>query len=165
MPSFSVKQKPNWYAPGDISATERGWELTATGEVLVAQRNLLAKQADAQGAPTFTAAVTYSATSTMITGDVMTITLTASEAVRVDAGSYINVTMGAFTRKAIVNRTTSTATSLKFDYVVVAEDDAAATEVVVATTVVGKVSDVVGDNLVNATVTFVAPNTSAATAN
>lgn len=134
-------------------------------EVLTAIRNMATKRSDAKSAPTFSAAVAYSGTAAMVTGDTLTLTITASEAVAVAANAYVAVTIGAATRHAVFVPALSSGTSLKFKYDINVSDVAVASGVVVGTTIVGAVADVVGEILVPATVTFVAPNTSTATVN
>lgn len=135
-------------------------------EVVVAYRGLDAVVADVKVVPTFTAAITYSGTSAMVTGDVMTITLTASEAVEVQGSPKIAVTIGSVTRQATLDAS-STDTSLVFKYTVVASDVATAGGVSVAgTTNGGYISDKLPANKrQTATVTFTAPDTSLVTVN
>lgn len=155
----------------DISLSSSGIvKTTVTGsrsrsEVLVAMRTLSSKMVDAATAPTFTAAISYSALSAMVTDDVLTITISASEAVKVADNAYIEVTIGENTRNAVVDAATSTSTSLKFKYTITASDVAAIGEVVVDTTIMGDVWDVVGSSLIDAAVSFVSPDSSEATVN
>ncbi len=134
-------------------------------ELLTALRNFNTKSTDAVTPPTFTAAVSYSGTAAMVTGNVMTVTVTANEEVAVAADAYVAITIGVNTRHAVFVPALSTATDQVFEYTIVAGDSATAGNIHVGTTIVGAVADVVGEILVPATVTFVAPNTSTATAN
>lgn len=155
----------------DLSATSRGIEhVQWTGArirryLITALRNFSTKWADAIGLPTFTATAAYSALVNMITGDTLTITVASSEGVVVSSGSYINVVIGANTRKAYYTSGSSTTTSLAFRYIIVAGDVASAGNVSTGTTIIGEVSDIVGQTLVANPVTFVAPNVSSYTVN
>ena len=135
-------------------------------EVVVAISNLKVVNADAAVGPTYTAAVSYSGIAAMVTGNVITVTLTASEAVEV-MGAKIALTVGANTRQMTFDDLTSTGTSLKFKYTIVASDLAIAGGVVVAgTTSTGQVADVLSTNKkTKSLVTFTPPVTSTATAN
>lgn len=93
-------------------------------EVIVAIRDLAATYADAAVVPTFTAAITYSGTLNTVTGDVITVTLTASEAVEVTGTPVITLTIAGVSRNLTYDAATSTGTSLKFKYTVVAGDAA-----------------------------------------
>ncbi len=177
MSQWSYIKKPNWvgdgkdaYSAANIVATMRGWEYQPTGEVIVAIGALNVKSgdvADAANAPTFTAEVTYSGTSAMVTGDVMTVTLTPSEPVTVSGIPEIGLTIGANTRALVYDAGLSTTTSLVFKYTVVANDAALATEVFVAgLTTGGSVSDILPTGaLITASVSFASPDTTAATVN
>lgn len=140
-------------------------------EILRAVRSMAAKITDSIAVPTFTAAVTYSGTSSMVTGDTMTITVTASEAVKViGSAPAINVTINGVVRKANYTTAGSTATEKKFVYTVVAGDVATAGQVVVGTAVVnGAVQDIPTSGDYELTkeiaVAFSAPDTSATTVN
>jgi hypothetical protein len=159
-----------------------GWDLSVTGtglmrtlrsgagrvrtELLWFLKNLNTKRADAVVLPTFSAAVGYSGTAAMVTGDVLTITVTASEPVHVKASSFIAVDIDTDTVSAMYDGATSTSTSLKFKYTIEASDLATAGQVIVDTTITGVVADILGGgSLQPAAVTFVAPNTSTATVN
>jgi len=135
-------------------------------EVVVAISSLDTVYTDAFVAPTYTAAVTYSGTAAMVTGDIITVTLTANEPVEVQGAPRIALTVGAATRQMALH-STSTSTSLVFKYTIVALDSAIAGGVVVAAaTNGGYVSDVLPQNKKQlATVTFTAPDVSLATAN
>lgn len=132
MSQWSLVKKPNWvgdgkdvYSAGNILATEKGWVYTPNGEVLVAIRALTTKNgdvADAAIVPTFTAAVSYSGTLNTVTGDIITVTLTASEDVAVSGTPTIDLTIGALTRQLSYSSGDSDATHLVFNYTVVAED-------------------------------------------
>jgi hypothetical protein len=137
-------------------------------EVIVAINNLQNKilaNSDAIAVPTFTAAATYSALAHAVTGDVLTVTLTASEPVTVSGTPFINVTIGANTRRFSYTSVGSTSTSLKFTYTVVAGDVAIGGGVVsAASATLTNVNAGIGDILAatNAvrwmgTVTFTAP--------
>jgi hypothetical protein len=63
---------------------------------------------------------------TFVTGDVMLVTVTASEAVTIDGIPKLVLTFDATERNAFFDAATSTSTSLKFKYTVVAEDVATA---------------------------------------
>ena len=92
-------------------------------EIVVALSNLLTNYLDAIIIATFSAGVTYSGTAAMVTGDTLTITLTANEAVVVTGAPYINVTIGANTRKAFY-ATGSGTNVLTFTYKIIASDTA-----------------------------------------
>lgn len=92
-------------------------------EVVVGLGNLLANYLDAIVLPTFTAAATYSGTAAMVTGDTLTITLTASEAVQISGTPWITVQIGNVVRQAYY-ATGSGTTTLTFTYNVVAADSA-----------------------------------------
>lgn len=134
MSQWSLVKKPNWvgdgkdvYSAGNILATEKGWVYTPSGEVLVAIRALTTKNgdvADAAVVPTFTAAVSYSGTLNTVTGDIVTVTLTASEPVAVSGTPTIDLVIGANTRQLTYDSINSTDTSLVFTYEVVAGDSA-----------------------------------------
>jgi hypothetical protein len=173
MSQYSYTKKPNWipmgvarsaYDANDIVATSKGWVYQPTGEVMVTIRGLDTANADAVGVPTFTAAVTYSGTNLMVTGDVLTVTITASEEVRASKTSYIQVVIGSTTRNATLVSGSGT-TSLVFTYTVNEDDLASVGQVTVGTTIVGSVKDPVKQGSVPVTVTFTSPNTSTATAN
>lgn len=165
MSQFNLTKKPSWYAAEDISASSRGWVYDPTGEVLVACRGLDTKNTDAASAPTFTAAIAYSGTAAMVTDDIVTITITSTEAVKVSSIAYVVFNIDTDARQAVFDPATSTGTSLKFKYTIDETDSATAGQVSVGTTIVGTVSDLVGDSTVPVAVTFVAPNTSTATVN
>lgn len=136
-------------------------------EVVAAISSLDTVYADAIVAPGFTAAVTYSGTSAMITGDILTVTVSSTEEVVVGGSPKIAVTIGANTRQAAFDQASSTTTSLVFKYTIVAGDVALAGNVsVAATTNGGQIADVLPANKRQpVTVSFTAPNTSTATAN
>lgn len=121
MSQWTLETAPK-HAP-TATATTRGWE-NASGEVLVAIGNLLAKQTDSAAVPTFgTAAFSAAATYSLATFDVITITLTANEPVIVTGSPTIALTLfGGAVRAATYNSATSTDTSLKFDYTLTALD-------------------------------------------
>ena len=135
-------------------------------EVVVACSGLQAAGVDQAVAVTYSAAVSYSGTAAMVTGNVMTVTLTASEPVEVLAAK-INVVIGVNTRQLTYKDTLSTTTSLVFQYTIVAGDLATAGNITVATSnSAGYISDVLPANKkALSTVTFTSPNTSTATAN
>lgn len=110
-------------------------------EVLVALSELLSKELDVLTVPTFTLAVP--ADGHYVTGQVLSFTVTASEAVLVENTPFINVTIGSTIRKATYDAASSTDTSLVFKYTVVA-GDVDADGIVVATAISlngGKVKD------------------------
>jgi len=174
MSQWSYTKKPNWVGDGkdaynanNVVPTTKGWEYQPTGEVLVAISSLSVKNTDVTTVPTFTAIATYSGTSAMITGDVLTVTLTSSEPVKVNGTPEIGLTIGVNTRALVFNPALSTNTSLVFDYTIVAGDTAVATGVsVAALTTGGSVYDIIdGGALIAASVTYVAPNVSTVTVN
>jgi len=94
-------------------------------EVVVAIPNLLAMYNDAIVVPTFTAAVSYSGTLNMVTGGIMTVTLTASEPVIIQGVSpTIGLTIAGVARVLTYVPASSTSTSLVFTYTAVAGDSA-----------------------------------------
>jgi len=174
MSQWSYTKKPNWVGDGkdayngaNVVPTLKGWEYQPTGEVLVAISSLNVKNSDVITVPTFTALATYSGTSTMVTGDVLTVTLTASEPVKVDGTPAISLVVGGNNRELVFNPTLSTSTSLVFEYTIVAGDSAIAGQVTIgASTAGGSVYDIIqGGALIAASVTFVAPDTSTSTVN
>lgn len=174
MSQWSYIKKPNWVGDGkdtylatNIVATTRGWEYQPTGEVLVAISSLSIKNSDAIVAPIFTAAVSYSGTSSMVTGDVITVTLTSSEPVSVNGVPKIALTIGDNTRELVYDGGQSTDTSLVFTYTITASDSAIASGVIISgVTTGGSVYDILPDGaLVTTTVSFTAPNTSTTTVN
>ena len=183
MSQFNYTKKPNWvgdgkdaYSAGNVVTDAKGWVYTPTSlraglmanpEVLVACRNLAAVNTDAAVAPTYTAAVSYSALAHMVTNDVLTVTLTASEAVEVLGAPKITVTINGTARQASYDQASSTSTSLVFKYTVVAGDIATAGQITVGTaTVGGYISDILPSNKrAVSTVTFTAPNATAISAN
>lgn len=134
-------------------------------ELLYAIKDFANKRGDAATLPTFSGAIAYSGTAAMVTGDTMTITITASEPVQVKSNAFIEVDIDADTVSAMFDGANSTTTSLKFKYTIVAGDVALAGDVAVGTTIVGSVSDIIGTSLQPATVTFAAINTAATTVN
>lgn len=173
MSQFNYTKKPNWVGDGkdtydanNIVPTPKGWVYQPTGEVLVALGNLQAINTDALVVPTFTAAVAYSGTSSMVTGDVITVTITASEDISVSGTPHIALTIGVNTRQLTLDSTTHN--TAVFKYTIVAGDAATAGNVSVAGTVTGGyVSDVLpeGKEKPVASVTFSAPDTSTTTVN
>lgn len=109
------------------TASNAGWKVanvnagTRFGEVLVAIKGLTAKNAVA--VPTFV--MTQTSTVHYVTAGVLTLIVTASKAVNCTGAATIALTIGAFTRQAVFNATTSTSTVLRFDYTFVAADVAA----------------------------------------
>lgn len=96
-------------------------------EVIVAIGGLDVLYADLIVLPTFTAVASYSGAAHMVTGDILTVTLTASEAVafqNITATSYpyVNVVIGTNTRPVYYSTSLSTPTSLVFKYTVIAGD-------------------------------------------
>lgn len=142
-------------------------------EILVAIGGLVTLYADALITPTFTSAISYSGTSTVVTGNVITVTITASEPVQVTGTPTIALTVGSATDFMTYNVTTSTSTSLVFNYTVLAGDHATAGNFVVGSSIVGTVS--IGDILPNGTVSgavypvaslaYTSPTTSTTTIN
>lgn len=135
-------------------------------EVMVALGQLEAVRADIAVVPTYTAAATYSGTSHVVTGDIITITLTASEPVEMANAPKVALNFNLTQRLATADAS-STATSLVFKYTVVAGDIATAGQMSVGTSTVGGwVSDVLPENKKSkATVSFTAPNVSLWSAN
>lgn len=139
MSLWSYKKAPNYTnkVAATPTATAAGWKVTTAaagtrfGEVLVAIKGLATKTAVTY--PTF--AATQPATVHYTTGQTFTLTVTASKAIAVSGIPTIAMTIGAFTRRLQFNPTTSTATVLKFDYVVVA-GDVAGTSVPIANFIV-----------------------------
>lgn len=168
MSNWSYRKAPVYF-PG-ATATKQGWINPATGEVLVAIANLNTKRTDANVVPTFTLAVPSNAT--YLTGQVLTFTVTPSEAVTVTGAPYIVVTIGAAVVNAVYDAATSTTTSLKFKYAVVAGNvDADGIAVQNRITLneptsgktKGKVVDIVtgtsGEAVASASLTFTVPST------
>jgi len=89
-------------------------------EVLVGLSELLTKKTDSDTVPTFT--ITVPADGNYVTDDVLTFTVTASEALTVVNTPRIALTIGANTRQALYSAADSTETSLVFKYTVVADD-------------------------------------------
>jgi hypothetical protein len=81
---------------------------------------------------------------TFVTGNVLKITVTASEEVTVDGLPQIALTINSTTRQAIFDPALSTATSLVFKYTIVAGDVATAGQFSVATSMSG---GYISDNL------------------
>lgn len=151
MSQYNYTKKPNWYADGDVAANAKGWVHTPTGEVLVAMRGLDAKNTDALAAPTWT--LTLPANGNYVTEDTMILELVSNEAVHVVGAPYIVVTIGATARNFVYEPVSSTSTSLKFTYDVVA-DDVDADGIVVAGTLTkgtAKIYDIVGGGQVEVT--------------
>lgn len=151
---------------GPVVATVQGKVYKAV-EVVVAIGDLGIVSADALTVPTYTAAISYSALAAMVTGDVFTVTLTASEPVEVQGAPKISVTINGTVRQATYDQATSTDTSLKFKYTLVAGDVATAGQIVVAAeTTGGQIADVLPSNKRQpVTVAFTAPDASAVSAN
>ena len=160
----------------DLSATTRGIEHTqwtnagvrVRSYVLVAIRNFLAKWSDANALPSFTATSSVSALAHMVTGDILSISVSSgADTVSVATGAYINVTINGIVRKAYYTSGSSTSTSSVFKYTVVAGDVATAGQITVDTAIVGSVYDTIADGqtLIADPVTFVAPDTSTYAAN
>lgn len=102
-------------------------EVYKSFEVVGACRQLLTKSGslvDISVIPTFTAAVTYSGTLNTVTGDIITVTLTASEPVAVSGTPTIALTIAGVARTLTYDALTSTSTSLVFKYTVQAGDTA-----------------------------------------
>ena len=176
MSQYDYTKKPNFvgngkdaYDAANVAADERGWIYNspnvragqaANPEVLVAIRSLASRNTDALVVPTFTAAVTYSALAAMVTGDILTVTLTSTEGVSVDGLPLIAIDVNGTSRYAEYSQVESTATSLVFNYTVVAADVALATQVVVGTAATGgTVSDILpAGGTKPVAVTFVAPD-------
>jgi hypothetical protein len=91
-------------------------------EVVATLGGLYGVYADALAAPTFTAAITYSGTQNMVTGDQFRVTLTASEPVFVAGTPTITVTINGVAKLATYDAVDSTSTSLEFEYIVLASD-------------------------------------------
>ena len=144
-----------------------------SSEVLVAIGGLDTLYADASLTPIFSAVISYSGTSTVVTGNTITVTITSSEPVVVTGNPFITLTIGSSTNFMTYNVASSTSTSLVFTYQVVAGDHATAGNVSVGATMVGTVS--IGDILPNRTVagavqpvsslSYTAPNTSTTVVN
>lgn len=170
MPQYTYVKKPNWDALGGaydatkIVASPKGWVYQPTGEVIVACRGLQAEATDLASPPTFTAAATHPG-AVWVTGNTLTITVTASEAVRVNPDAYISVIIGANTRKASFDGATSTGTSLVFKYTVVAGDSAIIAQVAAGATILGGVYDILTEGQFPVSVSFTAPNLSAVRVN
>lgn len=151
MPQFDITTKPNHYPAGQITATAQGWvytnPLTGQSEVIACIRGLNTKNTDAVVAPAWT--LTLMANGTYTVGQTMVLTLVPNEAVTVSGKPYIDVTIGAIVRRFIYDGTTSTDTSLKFNYTLVA-GDADADGITVSNTLTkgtGKIFDQAGTNL------------------
>lgn len=129
MSLWGYKKTPPYFNKVALTptASDAGWKVTAAaagtrfGEVLVAIKGLTTKNAVAN--PTFV--MTQTSTTHYTTGQVITLIVTASKAVAVSGTPTISMTIGAFTRKALFNSTTSSTTVLRFDYTFVAGDVAA----------------------------------------
>ena len=95
-----------------------------------------------------------------VTGDVLTLTLTASEAVVVVGSPQVALAINLTTRQMVYDSASSTSTSLKFKYTVVGGDAATAGQLSVST--LGLNGGTIKDAALNAaTLTFVAPTTTA----
>jgi hypothetical protein len=166
MSTWSYKNKPTWF-PTAV-ATSRGWENGTTNELLVAIGGLDTKNTDANSVPTFTLAVPANATYTL--GQSLIFTVTVSEAVEVAGTPALSVTIGSTVRLAVFDPATSTTTSLKFVYVIVA-GDIDGNGIVVANTVTlgstgkgkNKILDAItgtsGEVIADAALTFTVPST------
>ncbi len=109
-------------------------------EVVIPIGGLDVVNADLNVAPTFTAVATYSNLAHMVTGDIYTVTLTASEPIDVQNISatttpFTTVVIGVNTRDVLFNAAASTSTSLVFHYTIVAGDTAALGAVTGGTTI------------------------------
>lgn len=85
---------------------------------------------------------------TYVTGDILTVTVTATEAVVVDGRPTIAVTINAANRVATYDGSASTGTSLVFKYTIVAGDVATAGQVTLGTSMHTATSNI-GDALPN----------------
>lgn len=138
-------------------------------EVLVALSELLSKKGDVTTVPTFTIAVP--ADGDYVTDDVLTFTVTASEAVEVVNTPRIALTIGANTRYATYSAADSTDTSLVFKYTVVAGDtdaDGIAVANAINLNTTGKVKDKIlasGGVVDVANLTYTVPTTTGITVN
>lgn len=167
MSQYNYTKKPNWYDAGDVSASAKGWIHTPTGEVLVAIGNLDTKNTDAAAAPTWT--LTLMANGNYVTDDPMVLELVPSENVFVYGTPFIPVTIGATVRNFEYDPATSTPSSLKFNYTVVA-GDVDADGITVADTLDvtnGAVYDLVGDSqsLISSAITYSVGTTTGITVN
>lgn len=126
MSLFSYKKAPAYVnkVAATVTASAAGWKVdtaaagTRFGEVLVAIKNLAVKNAVAY--PTFV--MTQPTTTNYVTGQVITLVVTASKAIAVSGLPTIAMTVGATVRQATFDPLTSTSTVLNFKYTVVAGD-------------------------------------------
>jgi hypothetical protein len=139
MSLWSYKKAPPYF--NKIAATPvvstAGWKVataaagTRFGEVLVAIKGLTTKNAVAY--PTFT--ITQTTTKHYVTGETITLVVTASSAVAVSGLPTIDLVIPSGTKQAVFDPTTSTSTVLNFKYTFVA-GDIAGSQITIANTVV-----------------------------
>lgn len=127
MSSWSYKTAPSalggvLYNGATVVASASGWKNSVTGEILATIKNLNTKNADALVVPTYTLALPANAT--YATGQTLTFTLTASEAVTVVGSPSIAITLTSGGVLAAYDAVNSTSTSLLFKYTVKTGDTA-----------------------------------------
>lgn len=126
MSLWSYKKAPPYFnkVAATPTASAAGWKVTTAaagtrfGEVLVCIKNLATKNAVAY--PTFV--MTQPTTTHYVTGQVVTLVVTASKAIAVSGLPTISMTVGTTTRQAVFDPATSTTTVLNFKYTFVADD-------------------------------------------
>ena len=101
----------------------------------------------------------------MVTGETITLTLTATDDVVVAQGAYVEIVIDGVTKQLVYNPIGTTSTSVLFEYEVVAGDVALVTEVTIGTNVNGSVVQTNGTYSKNVTATFVAVDATAVTMN
>lgn len=136
MSLYSYKKIPQYFNKVVLTpvVSAAGWKVAAAaagtrlGEVLVCIKGLTTKNAVAY--PTFV--MSQPATVHYTTGQVLTLTVTASKAVQSTGATTINLDINGTNRSAVFNPVTSTDTVLKFDYTFVAGDVAVSSIVIAA---------------------------------
>ena len=103
-----------------FNPTLSGATLLRVDEVVVAIGELLAKKTDVGVVPTFSLALPSN--KNYLTGEVLSFTVTPSEAVVVEGTPTIALTIGSTARSAVYDAAASTGTSMVFKYTVVAAD-------------------------------------------
>lgn len=103
-----------------FNPTLSGATVLRVDEIVVAIGELLSKKIDVTVVPTFSLALPANANYT--TGQTLTFTVTASEAVVVEGAPTIGLTIGSTARSAVYDSAASTGTSLVFKYKVVTGD-------------------------------------------
>lgn len=138
----SLPTNPNITVLGTVAAQA---SIYVEAEVLVSIGQLNELYIDASIVPTFSAAISYSGTSNTVTGDIITVTVTASEPVIITGNPYITLTINGINKRFAYDGTNSTTTSLIFTYTVLAANSAIVGQFVVGSSITGQVG--IGDIL------------------